>query len=458
MRSDADDDGCLFVGEISFMGYEVIDSDTVTHNCAIEHVDLSTEDEDVITLDQEVEYSVALTPVVEDILPRWGAVSGGTLITFTGSNLLAGTDPNDLALADYKVTIDGVDCPVASVTDEELTCTSDERPGSYVEDPKLEITVAGAGQVALQGNTYRYCSLWSEDSTWGQLLPPIDGESVSVPSGLCLLVDIQHSPKLRLVSVDGGALIFPSKDDDPSYEATFDARYINIFRGTMEVGTEKHPYKSKLTITMHGERSDPAQPIFGKKSIGVSYGVLDMHGVQKKSWTELDATVTAGLNELTVVEEVDWEVGDYLMITSTDYDQDHAEFGTITGITTDNGKSTITLDTPFAHKHYAGAESYGTDILTMRAEVCLMTRNIVYRGDPETSAKNKFGAHIMLHSPGDETVVGRIENVQLEDVGQAFVLGKYPIHYHMIGKVSKSYVKNNVIMRSYNRGTTLHGV
>ena len=137
-----------------------------------------------------------------------------------------------------------MDCPVGSVTNEQLTCTTGPRPSaeSYVEDPKLEIMVAGAGQVALQGNTYRYCSLWSDDSTWGQLLPPIDGESVSVPSGLCLLVDIQHSPKLRLVSVDGGALIFPSNDDDPSFEATFDARYINILRGTMEVGTEKHPY------------------------------------------------------------------------------------------------------------------------------------------------------------------------------------------------------------------------
>lgn len=87
-----------------------------------------------------------------------------------------------------------------------------------------------------------------------------------------------------------------------------------------------------------------------------------------------------------------------------------------------------------------------------------MSRNIVYRGDPETSAKNKFGAHIMLHSPGDETVVGRIENLQLNDVGQAFLLGKYPIHFHMIGRVNKSYVRNNAIMRSYNRGTTIHGV
>jgi hypothetical protein len=129
-----------------------------------------------------------------------------------------------------------------------------------------------------------------------------------VTNGLCLLVDIKKSPKLRLVSVsDGGALIFPSNDADPTYEATFDAHYINIFRGTMEVGTEKHPYKSKLTITMHGDKSDQAMPMFGKKSIGVSYGVLDIHGDPKKSWTELDTTVETGFNKLTVVEEVDWE-------------------------------------------------------------------------------------------------------------------------------------------------------
>jgi hypothetical protein len=102
--------------------------------------------------------------------------------------------------------------------------------------------MTGAGDFALQGNNYRYCSLWSEESTWGSLLPPIDGESVAVPKGICLLVDIKNSPKLKLVEVDGGALIFPSHDDDPSYEQTFDARYIMINNGTLEIGTERHPY------------------------------------------------------------------------------------------------------------------------------------------------------------------------------------------------------------------------
>ena len=161
-----------------------------------------------------------------------------------------------------------------------------------------------------------------------------------------------------------------------------------INNSVLEIGTERHPYQNKLTITMHGKKYDPAMPIFGKKSIGVSYGVLDIHGKPKMSWTDLDTTVQPGDNELTVVEVVDWEIGDELMITSTDYDMNHAEFMRITDITSDGKKSTVTLDRAFRHKHYAGSENYGDDTLTMRAEVCLMSRNVIYRGDPETSAAN----------------------------------------------------------------------
>lgn len=158
---------------------------------------------------------------------------------------------------------------------------------------------------------------------------------------------------------------------------------------------------------------------------------------------------------------MDWEVGDTLMITSTNYNQWEAELKKIIAVDNSSGtKTTVTLDSNFKHTHHAGVEVLGDlgDTLTIRAEVCLMSHNIVYRGDPETSSKNRFGAHIMLHSPGDETSVGRIENIQFHDVGQAFLLGKYPIHFHMIGRVTKSYVRNNAVRNSYNRGTTLHGV
>ena len=241
--------------------------------------------ENVVPLTEKVTYKVASTAAVDSISPRWGAVQGGTTVTFEGRNF--GT-----VLADISVTLDDVPCVVTSVIDTQVVCTTGQRTGSWDEDPKVVFTksgVSGGGNVALQDNVYRYCNLWSEGATWGQL-PPIDGESVAVPTGLCLLVDIKNSPKLKLVQVDGGALIFPD-NVDPNYHATFDAQYINIRKGVMEVGTEKEPYNSKLTITMHGEKTDPAVPIFGKKSIGVSYGTLDIHGKRKLSWTDLDDTV-----------------------------------------------------------------------------------------------------------------------------------------------------------------------
>ena len=56
----------------------------------------------------------------------------------------------------------------------------------------------------------------------------------------------------------------------------------------MEVGTEKYPYTSKLTITMHGKIDDPYIPIYGNKCIGLRYATLEMHGpVRQPTWTVL---------------------------------------------------------------------------------------------------------------------------------------------------------------------------
>jgi len=56
----------------------------------------------------------------------------------------------------------------------------------------------------------------------------------------------------------------------------------------------------------------------------------------------------------------------------------------------------------------------------MRAEVGLLSRNVIFRGDPDVSPKMQFGAHIMMHSHGDESLIGRIEYIEFTDVGQAF--------------------------------------
>lgn len=93
----------------------------------------------------------------------------------------------------------------------------------------------------------------------------------------------------------------------------------------------------------------------------------------------------------------------------------------------------------------------------MRSEVGILTRSVKLRGDPETSKINQYGANIFIHSPGDDSVIARLSHIELTDVGQAFKVGRYAIHFHMIGAVHRSYAIGVAIHESYNRAFTIHG-
>lgn len=108
--------------------------------------------------------------------------------------------------------------------------------------------------------------------------------------------------------------------------------------------------------------------------------------------------------------------------------------------------------------HFAKTENYGGVDFDIRAEVGLLSRNVVYRGDPETSSANMYGAIIFMHSQGDDSIIGKISYIELRDVGQAFKVGRYPIHFHMVGNIMQSYATGNSIHDSNNRAITIHGV
>jgi hypothetical protein len=176
-----------------------------------------------------------------------------------------------------------------------VQCLTASRYGTYEADPSLSIFIDGEGYVATESRIFRYVSLWSDENTWGGLFAPVFGESVAILKGTNILVDV-NPPVLNLVIVDGGSIIFPSNDADENYEATFDAHYIFLNDGAlMEVGTRDEPYRSKLTISMHGARYDPYIPKFGNKCIAVHKSVLDMHGIPRSViWTSLESTASIG--------------------------------------------------------------------------------------------------------------------------------------------------------------------
>jgi len=93
-----------------------------------------------------------------------------------------------------------------------------------------------------------------------------------------------------------------------------------VRNGYFEAGTEQFPYTSKLTITMHSQIDDPYLPIYGNKVIGVRFGTIELHGKPRtKTWTQMDVTAEAGATQITLMEPVDWQIGEQIAIASTDF-------------------------------------------------------------------------------------------------------------------------------------------
>ena len=128
----------------------------------------------------------------------------------------------------------------------------------------------------------------------------------------------------------------------------------------------------------------------------------------------------------------------------------------------------ITLDSALSYWHYGEQKTYdyiyGFNVVEsftvdFVAEVGLLSRNVKVVGAMTSeNTENEYGAQVMLNSPGDENSVGRIEHVEFKHVGQAGQVGKYPINFHQLGAVHKSYIRNNSIWQSYNRGIAISGI
>lgn len=186
--------GCL-VNEIKFTGVETVDNSDVTYSCNVQvSVDYGN---NITNITNNVTYSGTQTARLDSISPRYGTVTGGTVVTYTGVNFNADTSV-------YNITIDGVNCPVSAATTTSVTCTTGSRPGLI--PTSLDITING-NSVATQGLVYRYASAWSSDTTWGGEFAPLEMESIYIPTGLNLLVDVDSTPELNLIMVQG-SLIF----------------------------------------------------------------------------------------------------------------------------------------------------------------------------------------------------------------------------------------------------------
>ena len=77
----------------------------------------------------------------------------------------------------------------------------------------------------------------------------------------------------------------------------------------------------------------------------------------------------------------------------------------------------------------------------------------------EEIGSDQFGVQIIMHptKPSQNLIVGRLENVEVTHAGQAFRMGRYAIHFHLMGDMTGSYVRSCAIHHSFNRAVNIHG-
>lgn len=312
------------------------------------------------------------------------------------------------------------------------------------------MNVDNFGIALTRGISYDEVRLWSNPLTWGNDDLPAEGESVSIPVGTSILFDVDSTPVLDTVIVEGS--LFFISDADSEHVRTFDAHNIIIQGGYMEVGTEEQPYTSKLIFTMHGTPDSAKLPIFGSKTLAVSYGQLEMHGAPREvTWTQLESTVSGGSQTLTFVGSVDFKEEDEIVIAGTGNTNDEHEVSVISSMVDD---VTAEIADALSFDHKGELNIYEDIEVPMRAEVGLLSRNIVFQGDA-SSFENNFGATLMVMSTGDESSVSRIEYVEFRNVGQVSSRNGFPVNYMIAGSARESYIRGNSIRGSYNRAIAL---
>jgi hypothetical protein len=461
---------------------------------------------DYLPPSQSFAYSIAATPTVIAIIPIFASALGGELVTITGTGFVASTpSAHIVALNDYPCDVQSVDS-----TGTQLVCLTGPRlvarpapsgreisvmvtpaPGAPLTTPSgfaLLVPNPNSNVNSLANQalppTFRYLDRWSALTTWRYQEPPVDGDTVIIPQGQAVLLDVSP-PRLFFLLIQG-VLIFDEQD------LSLNASYIYSQGGLLQVGTETKPFTHKATITLHGDRWKSIElPNYGSKVLvngAISYvmtagvgavpvnplgswsagvdpftlqnyysdnwdgrGRLDLHGIPRlRVWTKVETSVLPGDDTLVTSEDVDYAPGEEVVITShRAWYETERRFIKSLG----SDKRTVTFTVPLDFPHQSSQSSYdnGQHHVDMRYEIGLLTRNIVVQGD-DASFAQAFGGHIMNLQGG----IMRVENIEIRHMGQSFNLGRYSIHFHMAGQVHESYVKSNSIHDSFQRACTVH--
>ncbi len=225
------------------------------------------------------------------------------------------------------------------------------------------------------------------------------------------------------------------------------------------------PYSARIRLHyLEGMNPDDAP------AIACCAGRMEIHGTPlARTWLKLAADVRPGVrqvvldiseppNDMPVLTGTQarnskspldgWHVGDEVIVTASSRSDTGGSFRTgkksqteLRTIKAIDG-NTLLLDRPLEYGHLGSGG--------FRSEVANLSRNVVIKSaDP-----GGIRGHTVYHAFSR----GSISYARFAHLGKEGVLGRYPIHYHLVGDSMRgSSVQGVAVVDSHNRWITVHG-
>jgi hypothetical protein len=318
---------------------------------------------------------------------------------------------------------------------------------------------------------------WSEPQTWEPARVPKQGERVLVSAKTKVLYDRQGDEVIRLIQV-AGQLTFARdrnttlnvgllkvQNSERCSENGFRCDLHDVTAAgepsalpaadmpALEVGTAAEPIPANFTarIRLHyleGMSKDDAP------ALSACSARMDLHGApMNRTWVKLGAEAKPGQASVTLAEAVTgWRVGDEVIVTGSVHgDHDHTfrqgqkrssvpetEERVVTAV----DGLVLTLNRPLENVHFGTGD--------LRSEVANLSRNVIV----ESADPNGVRGHTIYHQFSS----GGISYARFAHLGKEGVLGRYPIHFHLVEDTMRGAgVIGAAIVDSHNRWVTLHG-
>ena len=313
---------------------------------------------------------------------------------------------------------------------------------------------------------------WTNPKIWQPQRLPKAGDRVLISSSTSVRFDAKTTPVIRLIQVAGtlrfaresstelNVCLLKVQAGNYCTERGFACDFSRLESNgepnsqpgkslpTLEVGTQQNPIPAmfKARIRLHysegmDKKDAPALVCCSAR--------MELHGSPlERPWVKLGATCQPGDAKIVVNKDVsDWRVGDEIIVTASKKVRNMGtyrdeEVGTEERIVKAIDGNSITLDKPLSLKHSGEGE--------FRSEVANLSRNVIV----ESADPDGIRGHTMYHRHSK----GGISYARFAHLGKEGELGRYPIHFHLVGETMRgSAVLGAAVVDSHNRWVTIHG-